>query len=188
MRKKLIEIIYKLKLTFLLKIIYRIFSCSFKVKKNNIFSVNHTVMLRSKFTVNGKNNKVEIENDSFLENCNIKIIGNNNSVKIGKNTYANNLNLIIENNDNNINIGENFFVCGNTRLYVVDGSTLSFGNDCMLSDNIEMRTTDNHGIFDLDTGVRINPEKDICIGNHVWIGMGVTVLKGVSISNGCILG
>ena len=65
---------------------------------------------------------------------------------------------------------------------------MTFGNGCMLSDNIEIRTTDNHAIYDIESGERINPEQDINIGEHVWIGMGATILKGVSIADGCIIG
>ena len=98
------------------------------------------------------------------------------------------LGIVIGGDNNTVIIGDNFFVYGKTKLYIVDGTDLIFGNDCMLSDNIEIRTTDNHGIFDIDTGNRINYEKNIHIGNHVWIGMRATILKGVNIPDGCIIG
>lgn len=188
MRKKLINLLFKLRLTFLLKPVYWLWNCKFCIQKNNSIIFNKAVLIKCRFKVIGTNNIIEIKDDVFLEHSNINIHGNNNKITIEPGAYANALNIIIENNNNEIYIHKNFFVFGNTRLYVVDGSKLTFGNDCMLSDNIEIRTTDNHAIYDLNTNERINPEGDINIGEHVWIGMGATILKGVSVANGCIIG
>ena len=37
-------------------------------------------------------------------------------------------------------------------------------------------------------GKRINQAKDVVIGNHVWTGQQVTILKGTIIADDCILG
>ena len=37
-------------------------------------------------------------------------------------------------------------------------------------------------------GKRINPSRDIVIGNHVWIGTQVTCLKGARVADNCIIG
>lgn len=73
-------------------------------------------------------------------------------------------------------------------MVVVDGSSLFIGNSCMFSDGIDIRTTDNHAIFDINTGQRINFEENIIIGDKVWIGTGVNVLKGSVLPNGTIVG
>ena len=52
----------------------------------------------------------------------------------------------------------------------------------------QIRTDDSHGIYDLDTGKRLNRSKDIFIGDHVWLAYGATVLGGAHIGNGCVLG
>lgn len=188
MRRKIINILCDLRLSFLLKLLYRLFGCKFNIQKNSVLSFDHNVLIDCRFDIIGINNQVILEKDCFFESCSIKIRGNNNRITIGKKSFASNLNIVIEDDNNEIFIDEGFFVCGNTRLYVVGSSKLTFGKDCMLSDNIEIRTTDNHAIYDLSSGKRINPEKDICFGTHVWIGMGVTVLKGVSVADGCVLG
>lgn len=47
----------------------------------------------------------------------------------------------------------------------------------MFSHDVDMRNTDSHSILNAK-GERINPSSDIVIGNHVWIGIRSTILKG----------
>jgi len=68
-----------------------------------------------------------------------------------------------------------------------NNSKLTIGEDCMFSKNIEVRTGDSHSIIDLETGQRINPAKDVHIGNHVWVGAHAKILKGVSIADHAII-
>ena len=56
----------------------------------------------------------------------------------------------------------------------------------MFSHDIYVRTTDSHSI--IKENKRINPAKNIKIGNHVWIGMQSLILKGTNIPDGCIIG
>lgn len=71
---------------------------------------------------------------------------------------------------------------------IVEGTTLTIGNDCLMSSDIYITTTDSHSIMDIKSGQRINPSKDICISDHVWIGHRVTIGNGVSIAADCIIG
>ena len=57
----------------------------------------------------------------------------------------------------------------------------------MFSNKIQLRTSDSHSILD-GNAKRINPGGDIEIGNHVWIGNEVVVLKGSVIPENCIVG
>ncbi|EEY97953.1 transferase hexapeptide repeat family [Vibrio sp. RC586] len=56
----------------------------------------------------------------------------------------------------------------------------------MFSRNVKLMTSDGHDI--LRDGKRVNPAKNIHIGSHVWLADNVTVLKGVSIGSGSIVG
>lgn len=189
MRKQLLKILEKSYLpSFVVSFVYFFWGCRIKASKKNVFSFNYSTLINCARKCLGTSNSLTVSKDSFIENSSVTIHGCDNLIVIGKDVYINHLEIIIEGNNNSVFIGNGFFVCGNTRLYVVDGSSLRIGDQCMLSDNIEIRTTDNHGIYDLSSGERINEEKDINIGNHVWIGMGATVLKGVNIADGCIVG
>lgn len=58
----------------------------------------------------------------------------------------------------------------------------------MFSNNIIIRTSDAHSIIDLNTGERLNPAKDVKIGNHVWIAPNSRIMKGSIIEDGSIIG
>jgi tetrahydrodipicolinate N-succinyltransferase len=51
-----------------------------------------------------------------------------------------------------------------------------------------VRADDGHPIFDVRTGLRVNPSRSITIGDHVWLGRFATVLGGVSIGEGTVIG
>ena len=61
------------------------------------------------------------------------------------------------------------------------------GEDCMFSNAIEIRTGDSHSVIDNTTNSRINLSKDVFIGNHVWLGSGAKILKGVVIEDNSIV-
>ena len=68
-------------------------------------------------------------------------------------------------------------------------SFVHIGADCMLSKEILLQASDQHGIFDLATGEIINREKrSITIDNRVWVGRRVTVMPKVKIERGAIVG
>lgn len=61
---------------------------------------------------------------------------------------------------------------------------IEIGNQVAISENVIIRDSDNHFI-EYDGYIESKP---IVIGNHVWIGIGATILKGVTIGNGSIIG
>lgn len=122
-----------------------------------------------------------------LNNCTFLFYGNNNMVHIGKNVYLSGVTFWIEDNNNSIYIGDNTTIGPQTQLAACEGSTISIGEDCMFSSSVHLRTTDSHSIVNAE-GIRVNPAKDIKIGNHVWIGQDVMILKGTEIPDNCIIG
>lgn len=67
-------------------------------------------------------------------------------------------------------------------------STIEIGDDCMLSHDIHMQPHNQHGIIDLGTKQLVKDKRNIVLGDHVWIGRAVSVLPGVSIGDGSIVG
>ncbi len=57
----------------------------------------------------------------------------------------------------------------------------------MLSANITLRTGDSHSVTDLE-GNRINPSRNIKIGNRVWVGNSVIMTKGTVVSDNSVVG
>ena len=67
--------------------------------------------------------------------------------------------------------------------------SISIGHHVVISERVVLRDSDNHSIQDMeaissDESAVIAP---IVIGDHVWIGMNVIVLKGVTIGEGAIV-
>lgn len=134
----------------------------------------------------GKNNRVVLHSHSALKNTLIEFKGDNGTFSIGE--KAGIFGTFRVGHDCNIKIGNG--VTSTNAVYVTcaEKTNIYIGNDCMLATNNQIRTDDSHGIYDLNTGKRINPSKDIFIGDHVWLAYGATVLGGAHIGNGCVLG
>ena len=148
--------------------------------------------------------------DSYLSKVIIQVTGENNCVSIGKNTKISNLKITIWGSDNRLVIGENcsikggeLYFCGeNCNIIISDDTSIiaacisvlekrnsiKIGRDCMFAWGIDIRCGDGHPIVDIDSGLRLNPTKDILIQDHVWLAANVQVLKGVSIGKNCIIG
>jgi acetyltransferase-like isoleucine patch superfamily enzyme len=70
---------------------------------------------------------------------------------------------------------------------VSQGAAVEIGEDCVLSQGVDIRNTDAHAILDLGSGERINPDETVRIGRHVWMGKQAMVLKGTTIGDGAIV-
>lgn len=84
----------------------------------------------------------------------------------------------------NIYFGDKFYC--NCNMTIICAKQIMFGDDCVLGWNINIRDTDGHKIMSED-GMLINPPKDVVIGNHVWIGQDVSILKGSVIPDNSVL-
>lgn len=61
------------------------------------------------------------------------------------------------------------------------------GSDIQVSWNCLIMDSDAHSIYGLDDK-KLNYPQEIILGDHVWVGCDCTILKGVHIPNGCIIG
>ena len=69
---------------------------------------------------------------------------------------------------------------------IVCAKEIRFGNDCLLAWDILVMDTDEHPLYDMESQ-RINPDKAILVGNHVWIGCKCVLLKGAEVPNNTVL-
>lgn len=136
----------------------------------------------------GSNNRIIIGDFSRLNQCAFHFFGSNNTVLIDEFCSCNQADFWIEDNGNTIHLGEHTSLCGRIQLAAMEGTEIEIGKDCLFSSNIAMRTGDSHSLIQCDTGERINSSKSIIIGDHVWIGTGVTVLKGTYVASHCVVG
>lgn len=70
-------------------------------------------------------------------------------------------------------------------------SSITIGYGVVISERVVIRDSDNHAITSTENGELKSDEKPaaapIVIKDHVWLGMNVVVLKGVTIGEGAIV-
>lgn len=154
---------------------------------NNIKS-NGAILTNVDIDIIGNNNEVVISESVRLRNTKIYIRGSNHKLVIHKSARIDNTEFWFEDDKCIITVGEKTTIKGAHIAVTEPNSKISIGSDCMLSYGIDIRTGDSHSIIDLSTGKRINFAKDITIGNHVWIGAYVHILKGVTVGDNAVLG
>lgn len=89
--------------------------------------------------------------------------------------------------DGKLTIGKRVLIGAWTTLSVFDEVVI--GDDCLLAERVSIRDHDHRfehpGVPVADQGYRVST---IRLGNNVWLGAGVTLLKGVSLGDGCVVG
>ena len=69
---------------------------------------------------------------------------------------------------------------------IVCAKEITFGDDCLLSWDILVMDTDEHPLYNMENQ-RVNADKPIVVGSHVWIGCKCVLLKGAMIPDGTVL-
>ena len=165
---------------------------SMKQGENNIVNVDKNVNL--KYSIKGSNNKVQIfSGEGKKINITLKIKGNNNCVTLKGFKKCKRLYIDIGNlagcNDVTIDIGKNFICVDTTILAYQNNVPISIGDDCLFSKGVLIRSGElPHRIFDTETGENLDNSTGIRIGNHVWIGENVYIMKKVQIQDDSIVG
>jgi acetyltransferase-like isoleucine patch superfamily enzyme len=140
----------------------------------------------SKVSFHGKNNTVVVGKNTHLDRFHIEFYGNNGHFRIGDNSHI--IGNIVLGSECTSRIGDNFMCAGRILITTAEKTSITIGNYCRFNGNIQLRTHDSHPIFDINTHERINKSKSIHIGNKVWLGLSVNVLKGVWIGDNCVVG
>ncbi|MDZ5711315.1 acyltransferase [Jeotgalibacillus haloalkalitolerans] len=88
----------------------------------------------------------------------------------------------------NIFVGNNSYVNGGWLL-ANKNSKIVIGKNCLISFNVHIRTY-SHNIKETSKPIiqQGDFEKDIIIGNNVWIGHGAQIMPGVRIGDNCVVG
>ena len=158
-------------------------------KKNNRFKWNNVFLrgLRIKFYGIGNEIALGGAKPSKLTNCHFEVHGSHHRIIIEGGVGAKDLKIYCADEHCMVQIKEYTQIAGMTELAVMEGTKIIVGNDCLFSANITLRAGDSHSVIDAESGTRMNPSKDIIIGNHVWIGNTVIVTKGTVIGNNSVV-
>jgi len=133
-------------------------------------------------------------------------VNSNNSIKIGEDCMIG-CNFIFESDCGEIEIGDRTFINGGTNL--ISRANIKIGNDVTIAWGVTIYDHNSHSIdyrerqndlkqqiIDYNNGVSFIKNKNwnsvksrpIIIKDKVWIGFGVTILNGVTIGEGAIIG
>ena len=178
------------KINYYLSMLFRIGGVKVKGSKNNTIHLRNTYARKLKITIQGKGNVIDFNSvgGNFVKKTSIYIHGNNNRIVFGKRNYVECADLYMEDDGNLISFGDHNRILGKTHVACIEGTSITFKDGCLFSDNVVFRTGDSHSILDAYTSKRINPSKSIKIGNRVWFGNTTKILKGITIGDDSIIG
>jgi acetyltransferase-like isoleucine patch superfamily enzyme len=162
---------------------------------NNTVFIGENINVTQKSYIKVRNdNKVNIGSD-ILYNCDIICQEKLSECTIGSSVKFINKCAVVLYEKAVCKIGEFSTFSGPSSLFVYNKMAIQIGNDCMFAGKVSFLAGDGHAIFNIKTGERINSadklsgdRNKLIIGNHVWLGVGVTVLNGADIGEGSIVG
>ena len=173
---------------YLLKSNTRVFKSKFKGKKNNTLALQDSWVSDTCITFKGTGNRITAKN-CHLYNSSIFIRGNGHSIIIEPGVQFFNVRLKIIGSNNSIHIRKNTQLGGGNIIHGGNALTISIGSDCFLAEGFDIWSTDTHSLLMRGNDSScINAPKSIHIGNHVWIGKDVAILKGVTIGDDAVVG
>ena len=170
-------------------------------KNNNVYAV-----------IKGK----EIKLNRRIKGLTVKFYGNNNTVKLhlpikfsgtvirfdGDGSSFEMMPTSTKVNDAGFSLSHNshIFIDSNSRLnrpnlrLIVnnnkkeESNNLYIGKNAQISIDVLMRTSDGHSLFNIGEELPYNKPRDIIIGDNVWLGSRVVLLKGTVLPNNSIVG
>jgi acetyltransferase-like isoleucine patch superfamily enzyme len=85
-----------------------------------------------------------------------------------------------------IELGERTRCNGNLNIRTAEGTTVTLGTDCLIA-SCTIRSSDMHPIYDIKTGERINPGKNITAGDRIWFAQDSFITKGITIGSDSVV-
>lgn len=153
----------------------------------NLLDLGKSRLHGARIEIQGNHNIIRLHPTCKLVNVSFRLLGDNLRVELGERVKMSRWGeFLLMGEDAEIRLGHHTTV-ESARFIAHGGTRLEVGPDCMFAYDVEIRTSDGHSILDAGSGERINPDKSIRIGEHVWIGARSVVLKGVSIGNDSVV-
>jgi len=152
----------------------------------NVVTCETEKISEAKIIIKGNNNSIFFGKGSSIGFGDININGNDNVLDFGENNRFGRLKTIVQ-DGSSLKFGK---FCSVEQAYFLsrDGRSIIFGNDCMISFQVDVRTSDAHGIWKVGTAELINAPGDILIEDNVWIGQGAVISKNTVIHSNSVVG
>ena len=163
-------------------------SCRRSVRGSGHEIVTAGAVLRNvTFHVRGSGHRIAIAPQARLSNLEIRMQGSGHDLEIGSHVWLHAGRMEFYDDRGTLSIGERTTIYG-ASFGITEGGRITVGEDCLLSTDVDLRNGDSHSIVDLATGDRLNRAEDVEIGDHVWLGLRVMVLKGARIGAHAVVG
>ena len=147
----------------------------------------HNAILRgTRVEILGSGCRLTIGPGARLWDCSITLAGDGAELFIGSGCRLQQTRLCVEDRGSRLVIGAQTSIIGAT-LVSQEGRLLQLGEDCMLAQHADLRNSDGHAIYD-HAGGRINPARDVVLGDHVWLGLGSSIGNGARVGDGAVIG
>lgn len=157
-----------------------------KLRKNLDIDKSSILLPTTNFNINVKSDDIKVKiGESSMVGCNFIFESSSGKITIGKRTFINSgTNLI---SVNNINIGDDVTIGWNVWIYDHNSHSLNYK---YRMEDIKQQRYDyyNETNFIQNKNWDVVKSAPINIGDNVWIGFGVIILKGVTIGEGAVIG
>ena len=154
-------------------------------RKKNHICLAGIETCNTNISIDGNNN--ELLSEGLIQHTSITVIGNGNKIIFKQGSKIQKTIITIRANNASVIIGENSNILSATFICQGNENYIHVGKNCLFSANVELWNSDTHTIYDSEGNI-INHSKPITIGDHVWIGKHVKVLKGVTIGEHSVIG
>jgi acetyltransferase-like isoleucine patch superfamily enzyme len=160
----------------------------------NVYSVSNSSHLSGIINFYDSSGSVVIIDKGVKGKVHIKMRGNNSFLYIGRDGVFHGMDIRSTQESDFIAVGAKVTVTSNLIIISGQGSgnanpSVIIGDDCMFSNNVTIRSTDSHPVYDVNSLEQLNmPFDDVHIEPHVWLGEKVTILKNVRVGACSIVG
>lgn len=151
----------------------------------NTIRTSHASIKKCSLRFNGQGNTIQLD-ECDLYNTSIFIRGTGHTLIVGKGVQLENIRIKIIGTSNCVRIGAGTTMGGGNIICGGKEIPIFVGEKCVVADGVDIWSTDTHSIT--QRGELINAPRPIHIGNHVWIGKDVAILKGVSVGDNAVIG
>ena len=142
-------------------------------------------IIDSNINFSGENNILYCDKNVCLNKSELNFSGRNSLIYLGIGEHKVNISLW---NDSVCHCGRFIYYNDTLKILLSEHKHCFIGDSCIISSDVFIRNSDPHLIYSCDDGNRINPTKSVYIGDHVWLGQNVNILKGTQIDSGSIIG
>ncbi|QIK82866.1 acyltransferase [Sanguibacter sp. HDW7] len=136
----------------------------------------------------GERNTLVVDDSARFKRLSVRFDANDGTARLGTSRGRAIETSIRVGQDSTVTFGDGVSTTSVLLVSAVEGASVTIGDDVMFASGNQLRSDDAHPIFDVRTGLRVNPARDISIGSHVWMAREAVALGGARIGSGSVIG